>query len=117
MLISGDMVLPRISTNVSVFDYEPDANPLPLYLRSLDGYADVPRDTLVLPSHGRPFKGLHERIAQQHEHHRDRLAEVLEACTAGPQSTSDIVPVPVSYTHLDVYKRQRRPCGSPICRP
>src|SRR3546814_4992349 len=37
-LISGDMVLPRISTNVSVFDYEPDANPLPLYLNSLDRY-------------------------------------------------------------------------------
>src|SRR3546814_7980259 len=32
VLISGDMVLPRISTNVSVFDYEPEANPLPLYL-------------------------------------------------------------------------------------
>ncbi|MBD9423054.1 MBL fold metallo-hydrolase [Achromobacter sp. ACM04] len=93
VLISGDMVLPRISTNVSVFDYEPDANPLPLYLRSLDGYADLPEDTLVLPSHGRPFKGLHERIAQQHEHHRDRLAEVLEACAVQPQSTTDIVPV------------------------
>ena len=93
VLISGDMVLPRISTNVSVFDYEPDANPLPLYLRSLDGYADLAEDTLVLPSHGRPFKGLHARIAQQHEHHRDRLAEVLEACAQGPKSTSDIVPV------------------------
>lgn len=93
VLISGDMVLPRISTNVSVFDYEPDANPLPRYLRSLDGYADAPRDTLVLPSHGRPFKGLHERIAQQHAHHRDRLAEVLDACRLGPRSTSDIVPV------------------------
>jgi len=93
VLISGDMVLPRISTNVSVFDYEPDANPLPLYLRSLDGYDGLPDDTLVLPSHGRPFKGLHERIAQQHEHHRDRLAEVLEACAVTPQSTSDIVPV------------------------
>jgi glyoxylase-like metal-dependent hydrolase (beta-lactamase superfamily II) len=92
VLISGDMVLPRISTNISVFDFEPDANPLPLYLRSLDGYDGLPADTLVLPSHGKPFTGLHERIAQQHEHHRDRLAEVLEACET-PQSTSDIVPV------------------------
>lgn len=91
-LISGDMVLPRISTNISVFDYEPESNPLPLYLDSLDRYADLPADTLVLPSHGRPFKGLHQRIAQQHQHHAERLAEVLEAC-AQPQSTSDIVPV------------------------
>jgi glyoxylase-like metal-dependent hydrolase (beta-lactamase superfamily II) len=92
VLISGDMVLPRISTNVSVFDFEPDSNPLMLYLRSLDGYDGLPADTLVLPSHGKPFTGLHERIAQQHEHHRDRLAEVMEACKV-PQSTSDIVPV------------------------
>lgn len=92
VLISGDMVLPRISTNISVFDYEPDANPLPLYLNSLDRYADLPHDALVLPSHGRPFIGLHERIAQQHQHHTDRLADVLSAC-AQPQSTADIVPV------------------------
>jgi glyoxylase-like metal-dependent hydrolase (beta-lactamase superfamily II) len=92
VLISGDMVLPRISTNVSVFDHEPDGNPLPLYLRSLDAYGDLPADTLVLPSHGRPFRGLHERIAQQHSHHADRLEEVMEACRQ-PCSTSDIVPV------------------------
>lgn len=92
VLISSDMVLPRISTNVSVFDHEPDANPLPLYLRSLDRYDDLPADTVVLPSHGRPFVGLHERISQQHAHHDERLAEVLQAC-ATPQSTADIVPV------------------------
>lgn len=92
VLISGDMVLPRISTNVSVFAYEPESDPLQLYLRSLDGYCDLPADTLVLPSHGRPFKGLHQRIAQQHQHHADRLAEVLQACRT-PQSTADIVPV------------------------
>ena len=92
VLISGDMVLPRISTNVSVFDYEPEANPLPLYLNSLDRYADLPDDALVLPSHGRPFRGLHERIAQQHAHHADRLDDVMQACVE-PMSTADIVPV------------------------
>ena len=92
VLISGDMVLPRISTNMSVFDYEPESNPLPLYLNSLNSFADLPESTLVLPSHGRPFRGLHERIRQQHEHHADRLAEVLQACDE-PLSTADIVPV------------------------
>jgi glyoxylase-like metal-dependent hydrolase (beta-lactamase superfamily II) len=92
VVITGDMVLPRISTNVSVFDYEPDGNGLQRYLDSLDGYADVPESTLVLPSHGRPFKGLHERIAQQRRHHADRLAEVLQAC-AQPRCTADIVPI------------------------
>lgn len=92
VLISGDMVLPRISTNVSVHGYEPMGNPLPMYLASLDAYAGLPDDTLILPSHGKPFIGLHERIAQQHEHHADRLAEVLEAC-AEPVCTFDVVPV------------------------
>jgi len=93
VLIAGDMVLPRISTNVSVFAYEPLANPLPLYLRSLDAYDGLPQDTLVLPSHGRPFKGLHERIAQQHTHHAARLDEVMQACAQTPRSAADILPI------------------------
>ena len=36
VLISGDMVLPRISTNVSVIDVEPEADPLTLYLDSIE---------------------------------------------------------------------------------
>ncbi len=92
VLISGDMVLPRISTNVSVHNLEPMSNPLPLYLRSLDAYGDLPEQTLVLPSHGKPFVGLHERIAQQHTHHQERLADVLQACVT-PLSTFEVVPV------------------------
>jgi glyoxylase-like metal-dependent hydrolase (beta-lactamase superfamily II) len=92
LLISGDMVLPRISTNVSVFEIEPEADPLPRYLRSLDRLLLLPADTLVLPSHGKPFFGLHQRIAQQHQHHRERLSEVLSACSV-PRSAADIVPV------------------------
>lgn len=92
VLVSGDMVLPRISTNVSVFAVEPDGNPLQLYLDSLDKFADLPHDVLVLPSHGKPFRGLHTRITQLREHHRARLAEVLQACIT-PQSAMDIVPI------------------------
>ncbi|MGE5162163.1 MAG: MBL fold metallo-hydrolase [Betaproteobacteria bacterium] len=92
LLISGDMVLPRISTNVSVFDLEPDGNPLPRYLHSLDRLLLLPADTLVLPSHGKPFTGLHARIAQQHAHHAERLAEVHAAC-ATPQTAASIVPL------------------------
>src|SRR5690625_4129284 len=92
VLISGDMLLPRISTNVSVFNYEPMGNPLPQYLNSLHEYKDLPDDALVLPSHGKPFKGIHVRIAQQHAHHKERLQEVMDACIH-PQTTADIVPV------------------------
>jgi glyoxylase-like metal-dependent hydrolase (beta-lactamase superfamily II) len=91
-LISGDMILPRISTNVSVFAIEPDANPVQLYLDSLDKYCDLPAHTLVLPSHGKPFEGLHIRIAQLQDHHAARLEEVIQAC-ATPQSAADILPI------------------------
>lgn len=92
VLISGDMVLPRISTNVSVFAVEPEGNPLQQYLDSLGKFAHLPEDTLVLPSHGKPFRGLHTRIAQLRDHHRARLAEVLQACSE-PKSAVDIVPL------------------------
>ncbi len=92
VLISGDMVLPRISTNVSVFAVEPEGNPLQLYLDSLGKLSHLPADTLVLPSHGRPFRGLHTRIGQLRDHHSARLAEVMQACRT-PMSAVDIVPI------------------------
>ncbi|RFB68095.1 MULTISPECIES: MBL fold metallo-hydrolase [unclassified Herbaspirillum] len=92
LLISGDMVLPRISTNVSVFAIEPEANPVQQYLDSLKKYTGLSDDTLVLPSHGKPFRGLHTRITQLNDHHRARLAEVLEAC-ATPKTAVEILPV------------------------
>lgn len=92
VLVSGDMVLPRISTNVSVFAVEPEGNPLQQYLDSLGKFASLPDDTLVLPSHGRPFRGLHTRIAQLRAHHAARLDEVRAAC-AQPMSAVDIVPL------------------------
>ncbi|MEC4718999.1 MBL fold metallo-hydrolase [Noviherbaspirillum sp. CPCC 100848] len=92
LLISGDMVLPRISTNVSVFAVEPESNAVQMYLDSLKKFSHLPADTLVLPSHGRPFRGLHTRIGQLNDHHRDRLAEVVTAC-AIPQTAADIVPI------------------------
>ncbi|TWO70732.1 MBL fold metallo-hydrolase [Caenimonas sedimenti] len=93
VLVSGDMMLPRISTNVSVYDIEPEADSLRLFLASIDKFAPLPEDTLVLPAHGKPFRGLHARIRQLHDHHRDRLAEVVTACTEKPCSAADVLPV------------------------
>lgn len=93
VLISGDMVLPRISTNVSVYDVEPEANALALFLASIDKFLALDPGTLTLPSHGKPFRGLHTRVKQLHDHHRDRLAEVMQACSARPCSAADILPI------------------------
>lgn len=63
VLISGDQVLPRISSNVSVFPTEPDADPLADWFDSLAHLErTVPDDVLVLPSHNEPFRGLHSRL-------------------------------------------------------
>jgi glyoxylase-like metal-dependent hydrolase (beta-lactamase superfamily II) len=63
LLISGDQILPRISSNVSVYPMEPDADPMSDWLGSLDKLERlVPPDVLVLPSHNECFRGLHARI-------------------------------------------------------
>ena len=93
VLIGGDMMLPRISTNVSVYEQEPEANALEQFLDSIDKFRALPEDTLVLPSHGKPFTGMHTRIQQLHDHHRERLAEVMEACQDHACSAFDILPV------------------------
>lgn len=92
ILISGDMVLPRISTNVSVYDAEPDADPLGMFLDSIKKFAYLPQQTLVLPSHGKPFQGLHLRIRQLQEHHEERLKETFIACQS-PSTAKMLLPV------------------------
>jgi glyoxylase-like metal-dependent hydrolase (beta-lactamase superfamily II) len=92
VLISGDQVLPKITTNVSVWSEQPWGNPLRLYLDSLARFRPMAADTLVLPSHGLPFRGLHERIAMLRDHHAARLSETLDTLTE-PRSAADVVPV------------------------
>lgn len=92
VLISGDQVLPRISPIVGVWPQEPDSDQLGLFLGSLPQFRDLPADALVLPSHGLPFLGLHERVDQLLHHHDDRLARTREACAA-PATALDVVRV------------------------
>ncbi len=102
VLISGDMLLPTISTNISVFAMEPEGNPLPLFLDSIQRFLKLPEDVLVLPSHGLPFRGAHARVAQLIAHHQERLDRVREWC-ATPSSAADIVPLMFKRT-LDMHQ-------------
>jgi len=92
VLISGDMLLPRISTNVSVWPVEPDGDPLERFLTSLDRFVGLPPETLVLPSHGLPFVGIGTRVMQLRAHHVARLAE-LEAAANQPVTAAEMLPV------------------------
>ncbi len=72
LFLSGDQVIPRISSIVSVFPTEPDANPMLDWLTSLVHLRDtIPEDVLVLPSHKTCFYGLHQRINDLLEGHHD----------------------------------------------
>ena len=92
LLISGDQVLPSISPNVSVWPNDLDADPLALYLDSLGSFRELPADTLVLPAHGKVFRGLHQRLDDLLTHHHQRLDLLLDACQE-PRSAADLLPV------------------------
>ena len=90
LLISGDQVLPKITSNVSVFPTEPQADPLTDWLESLSMIrAAVPDDVLVLPAHNEPFYGLHARIDQLIQGHERSLQRLLGALTE-PKTASDV---------------------------
>ena len=92
LLISGDQLLPTISSNVSVYPTEPGADPLDDWLRTLSNLKDnVPADVLVLPSHGRPFRGAHHRLDQLIAEHESSLDTLLERCKE-PQRAVDVFP-------------------------
>lgn len=91
LLISGDQLLPTISSNVGVWPEEPDANPLQVYLDSLQRLEDCAADTLVLPSHGRPFVGLHRRTRDLHRHHMEQLDAVRRLCVE-PCAAYEVLP-------------------------
>lgn len=73
ILIAGDHILPKISPVVAVYETTPHGDPLADYLSSFPRFDMVPADSLILPSHGMPYRGIHERISQLREHHRTRL--------------------------------------------
>jgi len=91
ILISGDQVLPTITSNVSVHADQPEANPLAEYLQSFGKLAFLPETTMVLPSHGKVFKGVHVRIAEVIAHHNETLDKVFTLCEK-PCSASDLMP-------------------------
>ncbi|HXJ50845.1 MAG TPA: MBL fold metallo-hydrolase, partial [Burkholderiales bacterium] len=92
-VIAGDMLLSTISTNVSVWSIDPEGDPLRLFLESIDRYRRLPQDVLVLPSHGKPFRGAHLRVRQLEEHHEARFAELKNALQGEPKSAGDLLSV------------------------
>lgn len=88
LLISGDQVLPGITSNVSLYTDIPEANPLLEYLESFTNFLKLPQSTTVLPSHGRIFQGLHDRIQYIETDHKEKLTQIYSFCEQ-PRTVSD----------------------------
>lgn len=94
VLVSGDQVLPRISSNVSINITEPEADPLGEWLDSIDKLiATVPGDVITCPAHGEPFKGLHVRLMALRDEHRMRLYNLAEAIAKAPMRAVESFPL------------------------
>jgi glyoxylase-like metal-dependent hydrolase (beta-lactamase superfamily II) len=92
VMIAGDQVLPRITSNVSLSLSEPLADPLGDWLDSIAKLRGLPADLLVLPSHGEPFTGLHARLDTLRDGHLGRL-DALHAFLSEPRRAVDCFPI------------------------
>ena len=91
VLISGDQVLPKISSNVSVFPTEPDADPLGDWITSLAHLrATLSNALLVLPAHGEPFIGLHARLDRLAGGHERGLTRLRRSLADSPRRAIDV---------------------------
>jgi glyoxylase-like metal-dependent hydrolase (beta-lactamase superfamily II) len=88
LMIAGDQVLPRITSNVSLSLSEPEADPLGEWLASIAKLKGLPDDLLVLPAHGEPFTGLHARLDALAGGHQERL-DALHDHLAAPRRAVD----------------------------
>jgi len=92
IFISGDQILPKISSNVSLFPTEPDANPLQDWIDSCVKLRDMlPGDMLVLPSHNEPFRGAPLRLQELIDGHEAGLDKLLALCET-PKRAVDVFP-------------------------
>lgn len=92
LFISGDQILPRISSNVSVHPTEPEANSLQDWLDSCARLKQVvPGGTLVLPSHNEPFVGADLRLQELIDMHETNMEKLL-ALLSEPKRAVDCFP-------------------------
>ena len=91
VVIAGDMLLSTISTNVSVWSIDPEGDPLRLFLESLKRYRELPEDVLVLPSHGKPFRGAHVRVGELESHHQKHFAKLVDALKGKSLSAGELL--------------------------
>ncbi|MBA3895642.1 MAG: MBL fold metallo-hydrolase [Sphingomonadaceae bacterium] len=89
IMIAGDQVLPRITSNVSLSLSEPEGDPLGDWLASIAKFRALPGSLLVLPAHGEPFHGLHARLDRLETGHLESLDRLHAHLKAAPRRAVD----------------------------
>ena len=97
LLISGDQILENITPNVA---WHPDADTLGDFLASLEKLRPLEVE-IILPSHGTPFSGHRQWIADTVAHHGERCDEMLRLVTEAPRSANTLV--------TEMWRRQLSP--------
>ena len=89
VMISGDQLLPRISSNISVTTMNEFDDPLADWLQSCDKLKQlIPNETLILPAHQEPFYGAKVRAEQLIDMHKQQL-QLLRDSTKQELDTID----------------------------
>lgn len=89
LVIAGDQVLPRITSNIGVYPTEPEGDPLGDWLTACAALRDtLPAKALILPGHNEPFRGVDIRLTQLLDHHATGL-DSLTAFLSEPRRAVD----------------------------
>ena len=89
VVITGDQIIPGISSNLGVYPTEPDADPVGEWLEACEVLLPHATDTqLALPGHKLPFIGIPARLRQLIQNHHGAL-ERLEPHLEAPRTAAE----------------------------
>ena len=92
LVLSGDQILPSISSNIGVYATEPEADPVGDWMEACERLSQYAReDHLVLGGHKTPFTGLPLRMRQLIDNHHGALKR-LEEFISEPRVAGDCFP-------------------------
>lgn len=89
LLIAGDQVLPRITSNIGIYPEREDRDPVASFVASFARLEALAPEPTVLPSHGEVFRGLKSRLAALRTHHAATL-ERVRGLVSGPMSAREL---------------------------
>lgn len=92
LVLTGDQILPSISSNIGVYATEPQADPVADWLEACQRLSGLARaEHLALGGHKLPFTGMPTRMRQLIENHHGALRRLSEHLTE-PRTASECFP-------------------------